>query len=238
MFIAGVNFALHFKMLRGHFQVFRKDPEFRFYALIIVSMTLVVALTLWWRNAEDIWTALRHSLFQVVSIMTTTGYATADFELWASLAQILLLFAMFVGGCAGSTSGGIKCMRILILFKQGSRELFRLVHPRAVVSLKLGGRNVSEEMLQGVLGFFILYLLLACLSVIVLCSFEVDILTALSAVIACISNIGPGLGQVGPADNYALIPLGGKWVLIFCMLLGRLEIYTVVIMLFPGFWRK
>ena len=238
MVIAGTNFALHFKMLQGHIRGFREDPEFRFYGGLILAGTLILTLMVWGHTEDGVWTAFRHSLFQVVSILTTTGYATADFELWGPLAQMMLLGAMFVGGCAGSTSGGIKCMRILILVKQAGRELLRLVHPRAIVSLRLGARTVSDEMLQGIVGFLVLYLLLACLSIGALAALEVDVLTSISAVIACISNIGPGLGSVGPTENYSQIPILGKWVLIFCMLLGRLEIYTVVILLAPWFWRK
>ncbi|MCF8106276.1 MAG: TrkH family potassium uptake protein [Desulfohalobiaceae bacterium] len=238
MFIAGVNFALHFKMLQGRLRVFGQDPEFRFFALFILIVTAIISFTVWGQNYQGLGEAFRYSIFQAVSITTTTGYATADFELWAPLTQILLFFAMFMGGCAGSTGGGIKCMRIMVLLKQAGRELTRLVHPRAVISLKFGGRPLSEDVISGIWGYFILYLLLACLAIVGLSALGVDVLTSIAAVIACISNIGPGLGQVGPADNYAGIPIPGKWLLTFCMLLGRLEIYTVIILLFPGFWRK
>lgn len=238
MFIAGVNFALHFKMLQGRLRAFWRDPEFKFFFLFILCVTGIITLKVWGQNYQSIGESFRYSVFQAVSITTTTGYATADYELWAPLTQVLLFFAMFMGGCAGSTSGGMKAMRIMVLLKQAGRELMRIIHPRAVVSLKFGGRRLSEDILQGIWGYFILYCLLACISIIGLAALGVDVLTSIAGVIACISNIGPGLGGVGPADNYAQIPILGKWLLTFCMLLGRLEIYTVVILLFPKFWQK
>ena len=185
------------------------------------------------------WTgALRFASFQVASIISTTGYATADYELWLPLPQGVLLLCMFIGGCAGSTAGGIKCMRVMLLFKHAYRELFRLVHPRAVLPLKFGPKLVKEEVLTSIWGFFVLFIVLFVLSGLALTAMGVDVLTAFAAVVACIGNIGPGLGEVGPVDNYAAIPVLGKWVLSFCMLLGRLEIYTVLVLFVPEFWRK
>jgi trk system potassium uptake protein TrkH len=238
MFLAGTNFALHFRMLQGRPGAYLQNSEFRFYLGAVLAVTLCIGLSLWGPVYDSIAESLRYGVFQAVSILTTTGYVTADYEQWTPLAQVLLLLGMFLGGCAGSTGGGIKCMRMMLLSKQATRELKRLVHPRAVLPIKLGGKIVPEEVISGIWGFFLLYLGLTGISAILLALLGVDVLTSFAAAIACIGNIGPGLGQVGPADNYAAIPDLGKWLLTFCMLLGRLEIYTVIILLFTGFWRK
>jgi len=238
MFIAGTNFALHFKLLQGRPGAFWKDTEFKAYSLVVLGVTAAVTFTIWGEVYAGFWQSVRYSLFQVVSIVTTTGYVTADYESWGPLPQVLLFLCMFLGGSAGSTGGGIKCMRIIILVKHVWRELLCLVHPHAVVPVKFGGKIVSEDVLRGIWGFLFLYLFLAAASAVVLAALGVDVLTSFAAVIACISNIGPGLAQVGPMDSYAHLPALGKWVLSFCMLLGRLEIYTVIILLFSEFWRK
>jgi trk system potassium uptake protein TrkH len=238
MLVAGANFALHFQLFRGRPLVLWRDPEFRFFAILVFLLTAVVTISIQGSSYSSWPEALRFGAFQVASIITTTGYATADYELWLPLPQGVLLLCMFIGGCAGSTSGGIKCMRVMLLFKHAYRELFRLVHPRAVVSLKFGPKLVKEEVLTSIWGFFVLFIVLFVLSGLALTAMGVDVLTSFAAVVACIGNVGPGLGQVGPVDNYAAIPALGKWVLSFCMLLGRLEIYTVLVLLMPEFWRK
>lgn len=238
MLVAGVNFALHFQLFRGRPLAVWRDPEFRFFAILTLLLTAVVTFSIQSSSYSSWPEALRFGSFQVASILTTTGYATADYELWLPLPQGVLLLCMFIGGCAGSTAGGIKCMRIMLLFKHAYRELFRLVHPRAVLPLKFGPKLVKEEVLTSIWGFFILFIVLFVLSGLALTAMGVDVLTAFAAVVACIGNIGPGLGEVGPVDNYAAIPILGKWVLSFCMLLGRLEIYTVLVLFVPEFWRK
>jgi len=238
MLIAGANFTLHYHLLRGRPMVFWRDPEFRFYIGVFLLFTTLSVLSVTGVNYQSIGEAIRYCSFQVASIMTTTGYATADYELWTPLPQALLLMLMFLGGSAGSTGGGMKCMRIILLMKHSSRELFRLVHPRAVTRIKLGGKTVSQEVMGSVWGFFLLYLGLFIVSSFIMAALGVDVVTSFASVAACIGNIGPGLGGVGPTDNYAHIPWLGKWLLIFCMLLGRLEIYTVIILLVPEFWRK
>jgi trk system potassium uptake protein TrkH len=238
MLVAGVNFALHFQLFRGRPLAVWRDPEFRFFAILTLLLTAVVTFSIQSSSYSSWPEALRFGSFQVASILTTTGYATADYELWLPLPQGVLLLCMFIGGCAGSTAGGIKCMRIMLLFKHAYRELFRLVHPRAVLPLKFGPKLVKEEVLTSIWGFFILFIVLFVLSGLALTAMGVDVLTAFAAVVACIGNIGPGLGEVGPVDNYAAIPALGKWVLSFCMLLGRLEIYTVLVLFVPEFWRK
>jgi trk system potassium uptake protein TrkH len=238
MLMAGANFSLHYHLLRGRPQAFWKDPEFRFYIGVFVVFTAVSVASVLGVNYETLGEAIRYCSFQVASILTTTGYVTADYEQWTPLPQCLLLLLMFLGGSAGSTGGGMKCMRLLLLMKHAHRELFRLVHPRAVTQVKLGGKTVPTEIMSSIWGFFLLYLGLFIVSTFIMASMGVDVVTSFASVAACIGNIGPGLGAVGPADNYAHIPLLGKWLLIFCMLLGRLEIYTVIILFVPEFWRK
>ncbi|NCC26270.1 MAG: TrkH family potassium uptake protein [Deltaproteobacteria bacterium] len=238
MFLAGVNFALHFQALRGRPLAVWRDPEFRFFAVILLVCVLIGTVDLYAAEYHDTFDALRYSAFQVVSIMTTTGFATADYEAWPFVVQGILVALMFFGGCAGSTSGGPKCMRIMLLAKQAYNELFRLVHPRSVTTIKLGDRIVKPDVMSGVWGFFVLFLALFVLTGILLAATGLDLGTAFSASIACIGNIGPGFGSVGPAENYAHIPAFGKWVLICGMIIGRLEIYTVIVLFVPEFWRK
>ncbi len=238
MLIAGVNFALHYQMLLGKPQSMFHDPEFRFFMGLVAVFILVTTICLAFGSAVDWGTAFRLASFQVASIISTTGYATADFELWPTLPQSILLFCMFLGGCAGSTAGGMKCMRIMLLLKQGYLELFQMIHPRAVTQIKFGRRMVTDDVMKGIWGFFILFLGLFILAAFLLAATGLDLVTSFSAVAACIGNIGPGLGTVGPAENYAHLPLAAKWVLSVCMLMGRLEIYTVVVLLVPEFWRK
>lgn len=238
MFIAGANFTLHYHLLRGRPKNMLRDGEFRFYVAVLLGFILLSTLSVHNVNYDSWGESIRQSAFQVISIATTTGYATADYELWPALPQALLLMLMFLGGCAGSTGGGMKCMRVLLIMKQSYHELIRLVHPRAVKHVKLGGQIVRPEVLSGIWGFFVLYLGLFILSSFIMAALGLDVVTAFASVAACIGNIGPGLGTVGPAENYAHIPVLGKWVLLFCMLLGRLEIYTVIILMVPEFWRK
>ena len=238
MVLAGINFSLHYQMLRGQPLALWRDAECRFFLGIFAVMTAVVGFNVWHEVYADIGAAIRYGAFQVASILTTTGYATADYETWPALSQLILLIAMFIGASAGSTGGGMKCLRVMLYFKFCYKELFRLIHPHAVSRVKLAGKTVPEDVMHSVLGFLGLYTGLFALSAVLLAALGVDFVTAFAAVAASIGNIGPGFGAVGPAENYAQIPYLGKWLLIFCMLLGRLEIYTVIILLVPEFWRK
>ncbi|MDT8285238.1 MAG: potassium transporter TrkG, partial [Thermovirgaceae bacterium] len=239
MFLAGANFVLHFLALRGDLGVWWRDEEFRFYAkltgLAVLGATAFLLLSGTYENISE---AFRFGTFQVVSILTTTGFVTADYEQWPHFIQYLLLFLMFVGGCAGSTGGGIKNMRIMVLVKHVRSELQRLLHPRAIIPVRVGGRVIEREIISSVTAFFVMYIGLFALATLAMTAFGLDILTAVASVAATIGNIGPGLGTVGPAENYAHIPVAGKWVLSFCMLLGRLEIYTVMMIFVPGTWRR
>jgi trk system potassium uptake protein TrkH len=238
MFLAGINFALHFYALRGNFSRFLKSSEFKFYCLVIITAILIATVSIADWGTHSPLTALRYASFQVVSIMTTTGYATADYELWPIFAQMLLLFLMFFGGMVGSTGGGMKQARVLLMVKQVYRELYQLIHPHAFTALKLDDKKVLKQTLGGIWGFLFLFILIATLATLFMSAFGVDMITSASTVISAMSNVGPALGEAGPTDNYASIPFMGKWILIFCMLIGRLEIYTVVILLVPQFWQK
>ena len=238
MLLAGINFSLHYQLLTGRPLAFWNDAECRFYLAMCLVLTLVVALNIYRSVYADMGQALRYAAFQVVSIITTTGYATADYELWPAMSQIIIFLCMFVGASAGSTGGGMKCLRIMLGFKYCYKELFSLIHPRAVTHIKIGGKPVPEDVVRSVLGFLALYMILFALSTVLLAGLGVDFVTALGAVAATIGNIGPGFGMVGPVDNFAQIPYWGKWLLAWCMLLGRLEIYTLIILIVPEFWRK
>ena len=238
MLLAGINFSLHYQLLKGRPLAFWKDSEFRFFMAMCLVLTLVVGFDIHRTVYAGVGQSLRYAAFQVVSIVTTTGYATADYETWPAMSQVILLLCMFIGASAGSTGGGMKCLRIMLGFKYCYKELFTMIHPRSVSHIKIGGKSVPEDVIRSVLGFLALYMALFAVSTVLLAGTGVDFLTAIGAVAATIGNIGPGFGMVGPVENFALIPYWGKWLLSWCMLLGRLEIYTLIILVVPEFWRK
>ena len=239
MFIAGVNFSLHYLLLKWRPSAMLKDPEFRtFTAMFLVFVVILTIAVMVSGNYDNVADSVRYTSFQVAAILTTTGFATADYELWPGIAQGILLFCMFVGGCAGSTGGGMKVMRIMLLLKQSYQELFHLIHPRSVSRVKMGKIVVQDDVIRGVWGFFVLWIGLFVLAGFVVAATGVDVVTSFAASLACIGNIGPGIGGVGPTDNFAWLPDTAKWALTFCMVLGRLEIYTVIILFVPEFWRK
>ena len=238
MVLAGINFSLHYQIIRGKTLAFWQDSECRFFLGAVAILTLIVSLDVFRTVYDTIGEALRFGAFQVVSIVTTTGYATADYEQWPAMSQLILLLCMFLGASAGSTGGGMKCLRIMLCFKYCYRELFSLIHPHAVTRIKIGGKTVPDDVMRSVLGFLALYVGLFAFSAVVLAGLGVDFTTSFAAVAATIGNIGPGFGAVGPVENFAGIPVAGKWLLIWCMLLGRLEIFTVIILVVPEFWRK
>ena len=182
--------------------------------------------------------ALRYASFQVGAIITGTGYGTFDFERWPALSQFLLVVLMFFGGCAGSTTGGLKQIRFLLLIKQGYVEIKRFILPNAVLPVKVGDRVVPQEVMTNVLGFFFLFIGIFAIVTCMMAALGLDLVSAAASTIATMANIGPGLGSVGPTDNYAHIPMVGKLILSFCMLLGRLELYTVLVLFAPELWRK
>jgi trk system potassium uptake protein TrkH len=237
MFLAGTNFSLHYHAMRGKLLGYFSSEEFRFYLTIVAASVLVLFLANL-PGYEDGGTNLRDSAFQAVSIVTTTGYATADYEIWPAFSQFLLLALMFLGGCAGSTGGGMKNVRVLLFLKHSFLQISRLIHPRQVRTVKLDQKPVSNEVIQSILGFFALYMFIFLVASLVMAAMLPDVVTAGASVLACLSNIGPGLGDVGPTDNFADIPYVGKIVLAICMLVGRLEVFTVLVLVFPTFWRK
>ena len=238
MILAGINFSLHYQMLRGKPLAFWHDSECRFFLGVVIILTAVVSFNIYGAVYEKVGQAIRYGAFQVVSIVTTTGYATADYEKWPAMSQLILLLCMFLGASAGSTGGGVKCLRVMLCFKFCYKELFSIIHPHAVTHIKIGGKAVPEDVMRSILGFLALYIGIFALSSVLLAGLGVDLVTSFGAVAACLGNIGPGFGLVGPADNFAQIPYLGKWLLIWCMLLGRLEVFTVIIFLVPEFWRK
>jgi trk system potassium uptake protein TrkH len=198
--------------------------------LISVDLFLVKS-TSWYES-------LQKGLFQAVSILTTTGYGTADYEQWGYASQFILFVFMFLGGCAGSTGGAMKIIRALVLLKFGLNELKRLIHPNAVLHIRIGHRTVPRDIVGNITGFFLIYIAIFVVGVFVMSLLGLDLVTAFGSVAATIGNIGPGLGDVGPTDNYSQIPLIGKWILSALMLIGRLEIYPVIIFFIPIFWKK
>jgi trk system potassium uptake protein TrkH len=238
MFLSGANFALHFLAWRRmSTNPYLGDPEFRAYfvglAMVAVLTTAALFLT---GTFDNFGSALHHGIFQAVSIGTTTGFTTTEYFAWPIFLPVLLIFSSFVGGCAGSTGGGLKVIRFLLLIKQGVREIQRLVHPNAQIPVKIGNKVLPERVIQAVWGFFAVYVASFSVMMLVLMATGLDQITAFSAVAACLNNLGPGLGEVGL--NYAGINDFAKWVLALAMLLGRLEIFTLLVLLTPTFWRQ
>jgi trk system potassium uptake protein TrkH len=238
MLIAGTNFSLHYHWLKGDFKSLWRSEEFRFYLSLIAGVTLLISIDTYMNVYGDVFETIQYTLFQVVAIVTTTGYGTADYEQWSASSQILLFALMFVGGCAGSTGGGMKVLRIYLLVKFAYSEIVKMIHPQAVVPIRIGSTIVDRKVMINIAGFFVLFALLTVFGSVVMAFLGLDILSALGAVTATINNIGPGLNKVGPTDNYAFIPDAGKWFLSFFMLMGRLELFTVIVLLAPSYWKK
>jgi trk system potassium uptake protein TrkH len=236
MVLSGINFALHFLVWRRrNLLLYFADYELRTYFLVLLFVSLAVVGILLGEDANS--SALRQGIFQTISYATTTGFVTENVSQWPASASTLLLLAAFAGGCAGSTAGGIKLVRVLMIYLQGMREVRRLIHPNGVFPIKLGTTPVSDRLIESVWSFFSVYALLFFLSVIVIMlTSELDFLTAFSAVGATLNNLGPGLGEV--ASNYAGLDADIKWVLMFNMMLGRLEIFTLLVLLTPAYWRR
>ncbi len=238
MFAAGVNFSLHFLAWRSRgLRNYIADPEFRAYVNGLIGLAVVVVSYLYvagvYDNVSDtVW----NGLFQVISIGTTTGYTTTPFALWPGALPVLLIFTSFVGGCAGSTGGGMKVIRVLLLYRQGVREIKRLVHPNAEIPVKLGNIVVPSRIVESVWGFFAVYVVLFVLMMLILLADGVDQVTAFSAIAASLNNLGPGLGDV--ANGFSSLSDLGKWVCIGAMVLGRLEIFTLLVLVSRSFWER
>jgi trk system potassium uptake protein TrkH len=237
MMVAGANFALHFQMLRGRPGRLFRDSEFRFYVGVLGGATAAVALDLLLQGHQDnVLEALRYGVFQVTAIVTTTGFATADFDAWPNFSKVLLLLLMFVGGCAGSTGGSVKVSRIMIVAKKLISDLQRLVQPHAVLPVRIGRRAIPEEIVTSVTTFFLLFLTSFACGGLLLAMMGLDMVTAFSASAASLGNIGPGFAQVGPTQTYAPLPVPAKLLLVVLMLVGRLELYTMLVLVF--LWRR
>ena len=238
MIIAGINFSLHYKALRGKVSIYMRDPETKFFLLLIFSGATLIICNLYFSQHYNLFEGIQKGLFQTVSIITTTGFGTADYEKWSSSSQIVLFLFMFLGGCAGSTGGAMKIMRSLVLLKFAMNEIKRLIHPNAVLSIRIGQRSIPREIIGNIAGFFLIYIGIFIAGVILMSILGLDFISSFGSVAACIGNIGPGFGSVGPTGNYSHIPFLGKWILSFLMLVGRLEIYPVIIFLTPTFWKE
>jgi trk system potassium uptake protein TrkH len=239
MLLAGINFTRHYQLWveRKPSSLFA-DVGLRFYLGVAFLATTIIFSSLLWQSEYEPALAIRKSLFQVSSILTTTGFVTDNFELWLPLPQLILLALMFMGGCTGSTAGGMKASRILLLFKMVGREFKRMVERRGVFAVRLGKEVIPETAIQSLLNMVYLAFLVFFLSCLLLAASGIDVLTCIAAVTASMFNIGPGLGSVGPVENYAHLPVLAKWVLTICMFAGRLEFYTLIVILTPAFWRK
>lgn len=233
MIIAGGNFTLYYAVWQKQWKHALRNTELRFYLFGIFLATAILTITIYPTHYNTILEAARKASFQVISIITTTGFVTANYDSWPSLARVILFFLMFLGGCGGSTGGAMKQIRILVLIKYAVRELQKTLHPSAVIPLRLGGKVIPEGMVQNILGFSFLYIFIFLLSSIAISALGLNFTTSLSVVATCLGNVGPALDTIGPTHTYADLPAVSKFLLLFIMLLGRLEIYTILILLLP-----
>nr|WP_199221969.1 potassium transporter TrkG [Winogradskyella wandonensis] len=250
MFLAGTNFVLSYFAFKGRVQKIIKDDEFKLYFRFIFVFTIVAALIIYFRAdvsqssidhpmvLGEFESALRHGLFQVLAIVTTTGFVTADYTMWTPFLTVFFFGLMFLGGSAGSTSGGIKVVRHLLLIKNGFLEFKRALHPNAILPVRYNQKSVSKDIVFNILGFFITYMLLFIFGALIFSMFQIDFTSAIGLSASSLGNVGPALGDFGPVNNYAALPPLGKWWASFLMLLGRLELFTVLILLTPFFWRN
>ena len=237
MAVSGMNFSLHFLALRSRsLKAYLKDPECLTYLKILAVVFIVTATVLMIYNYHDNpLLSLRYAAFQVVSVATTTGFGITDFSIWPSFLPFLLLYTTFIGACAGSTGGGMKVMRVMLLYRQGQREIQRLLHPNGVFTIKLGKRKVPDRVVESVWGFFVVYMVTFFTLMLALLACELDPITAFSALASCMNNLGPALGDA--TANYGSLPDTAKVILSFAMILGRLEVFSLLILLSPAFWR-
>ncbi len=237
MFLAGTNFTLSYLAIKGKFRRVVRDEEFKYYGLFVLIFTGFIFTGLLVSENSGVEKAFRDSIFQVVSIITTTGFATADYLLWPPILTVIIFALFFFGGSAGSTGGGIKIMRIVLLLKNSYYELRRMVHPQAIIPVKFNKHSVDSKIITNVLAFFMFYFVIFGFSTVIFSLIEPDMESAMGAVATSLGNIGPGLGNVGPAENFLHIKPEGKWFLSFLMLLGRLELFTVLVLFSPSFWK-
>jgi len=237
MCIAGTNYSVIYLLLKRKFSRVWKNDEYKTYILIVTLLTAIVAPVVHQHTDLGWEKSLRDSLFQIVSIITTTGYVSADYTSWGQALLLLMFILMFLGASAGSTSGGIKIVRHLVFFKNSFLEFKRILHPRAIVPLKLNGEVVAPRIMTHVLVFLLIFLMTFLLGSIVVSALGMDFMSAIGAVATSLANVGPGIGSVGPMDNFAEVPTAAKWFLSFLMLLGRLELFTILVLFTPYFWK-
>jgi len=238
MILAGTNFTLHYLWLHGKVKEVWKNEEFRYYILFSFGFAILITILLLFNGGIGAEKAFRDALFQVVSIVTTTGFVTADYLAWPAHVWIFIFLLMFIGGSAGSTGGGIKIARQIVLLKNSALEFKRMMHPHAVIPVRFSGKTVSQEIIHLVMAFFLFYILTFFAGTFIMTFLGLDFDTAIGATIASLGNIGPGIGGVGPVENYSALPMAAKWVSSFLMLLGRLELFTVMILFSRAFWKK
>lgn len=238
MLLAGVNFALHFKFLSGKFSKVFEDRELRFYLFIIFLSTLFLTGVLWLKGNYSLFDSFRYGSFQALSILTSTGFGTSDYEIWPVFGQFVIFILFISGACAGSTTGGFKMIRWLIVVRQLRKQIKTIIHPQAIIPVRIGKNVVDEKTLHTVISFFTIYVLIVGLGGFIFSLFDLDLLTSLSASLSAVGNIGPGFGSIGPTENWAHFPLLAKWVSIFLMMIGRLEIFTVLVIFSPAFWKQ
>jgi len=238
MIIAGTNFTLSYFAMQGKFSKIKHDEEFKSYIGIILIFTVMITFFLVFIHDKEIAISFRDSLFQVVSILTTTGFATADYTKWAPFIYVIIFVLMFLGGSAGSTGGGMKIVRVVLIIKNSYFELRRLLHPHAIIPVKFNKHSVDPKIITNILAFMVIYVMIFVFGTIVISSMGYNLDTSMGSVAATLGNIGPGIGKVGPADNFAHFPDFAKWFLSFLMLLGRLELFTIFVLFSRSFWRK
>jgi trk system potassium uptake protein TrkH len=238
MFLAGTSFSLTYFAYKGAFNKVWQNEEFRYYLFSVLIIILITTTGIYLVSDVGLERSFRDAAFQVVSVISTTGYITADYTAWAPLLTVVFFLLMFIGGSAGSTAGGVKIVRHVVLLKNSILEMKRQVHPSAIIPVRMNGKAVTQDITFNVLAFFIIYITIFAVGSVAMALIGVDFMTAIGAVATSLGNIGPGLGTVGPVNNFAGIPDAGKWLLSFLMLLGRLELFTVLILLTPYFWNR
>ncbi len=238
MFFAGMNFTLHYHVLHKNFDVFKKNSEFKFYVTFLLFATLSIMFIHRPHHSFNLEESFRQTLFHVTSLVTTTGYVSSDYENWAPFSRIMFFILLFIGGCTGSTGGGIKFARHSLLLKNSWLEFKRLIHPRAIIPVRFNDKAVGLEIISNVQAFIIIYIFIFVLGALILSISGLDFFTAIGASATCLGNVGPGLGIVGPVGNFSSLSDLSKWILSFFMLVGRLELFTVLLLFSPAFWKK
>lgn len=238
MFLAGISFALHFRLFRGELGRFFENRELRFYTYITLISTVIISAFLFVDKDFSLFDSFRYASFQVVSIITTTGFASNDYELWPPFAQFILVALFLTGACAGSTAGGIKMIRWIIMLKNNLREINLIVHPKAIMPIRVGNTVIDPAVQRSILSFFVFYIFMFLFGAMLLTLTGEDVVSALTASLSCIGNVGPAFGVYGPSENYAIMNDIGKWVMVFQMMIGRLELFTVLVIFSPSFWKQ